>query len=277
MIKKSNSDLVLTFSWGNFTHGVSGHLFECIEYYYILKDHFKVEIVIPEYIKNYELIIRDKYTFSDKEVQDILDNTTIVPSHKGEFLNLLVAKNILFVDGGYTNTKKCRILGQKIYFACGDFTVLDQDDPVLLDYRVYPKIPKNSFNYKKKVLLSKIKKPNKSDNKILIYATENCRDTDYELKNSLKLRKKDLPVLNLFQKFDTYLYTPVQRRFDCSSRFLVECKYLDKKIEFHPEVLKYFNEDLGLYWRWYDIQNNFYSLELKLEDEIVDIIKQIIS
>ena len=273
MIINDNSDILITFSWGNFTHGVSGHLFECIEYYYILKKHFNIKILIPEFIRDYEKILRTKYTFNEDEVRDIIKNTIIISKP-----TLVKTNNIFFVDGSWNNIKRTNILYNKILcFACGDFSILDQDEAtVLLDYRVYSKKPKKSFNYKKKVLLSKLEKPIRENNKTLIYATENCRDTDYDVDNSLKLRKEDLPVLDLFNKFNKYVYTPISRKFDCSPRFLVECRYFDKEIEFHPEVLEYFEEDLGLYWRWNDIQNNFESLELKESDKIIDILSDII-
>jgi len=273
MIIHDNSDILLTFSWGNFTHGVSGHLFECIEYYYILKNHFNVKILIPENIKNYREVIESKYTFTKNEIQNIVDNTIIDIKP-----TLVKTNNIFFVDGSWTNIKRCNILYKEILcFACGDFKILDQDDAtVFLDYRVYPKIPKKSFNYKKKILLSKLKKPRIKDDKTLIYATENCRDTDYDVENSLKLRKEDLPVLDLFDKFQKYIYTPISRKFDCSPRFLVECKYFGKEIEFHSDVLRYFDQDSGLYWRWSDIQNDFESLELTENDKIIDILENIL-
>ena len=273
MIINDNSDLLLTFSWGNFTHGVSGHLFECIEYYYILKNHFRVKILIPEYIKNYEEILRTKYVFDEEEIQDILENTImeIKPT-------LVKTNNIFFVDGSWKNIKNSNILYKKILcFACGDFTILEQDEAIVfLDYRVYSKIPKKSINYKKKILLSKLKKPIRNDNKTLIYATENCRNTNYDVSNSLKLKKEDLPVLDLFNKFNKYIYTPIARKFDCSPRFLVECKYFNKEVELHPKVIEYMHEDSGLYWRWQDIQNNFESLGLKEDDNIIDILFDLI-
>jgi len=271
MIINDNSDILLTFSWGNFTHGVSGHLFECIEYYYILKNHFNVKILIPENIKNYKEIIESKYDFEKDEIRDILSNTifSVKPT-------LVKTNNIFFVDGSWKNIKRSNILYKKILcFACGDFSILEQDEAtVLLDYRVYNKVPPKSFNYKKKLLLKKLKKPVKSENRVLIYATENCRDTDYDTENSLKVKKEDLPILNIFEKFNKYVYTPVSRKFDCSPRFLVECKYFNKEIEFYN--IDYWKEDRGLYYRWKDIEEDFDSLILEEEDEIIDILKSII-
>jgi len=271
MIINDDSDILLTFSWGNFTHGVSGHLFECIEYYYILKNQFNVKILIPENIKNYKETIESKYNFEKDEIRDILENTifSVKPA-------LVKTNNIFFVDGSWKNIKRSNILYKKILcFACGDLSILEQDEStVLLDYRVYDKVPSKSFNYKKKLLLKKLKKPVKSENKVLIYATENCRDTDYDTENSLKVKKEDLPILNIFEKFNKYVYTPVSRKFDCSPRFLVECRYFNKEIEFYN--IDYWKEDRGLYYRWRDIEEDFESLILEENDEIIDILKSII-
>ena len=82
------------------------------------------------------------------------------------------------------------------------------------------------------------------------------------------------PVKNLFEKFSTYVYTPVKRKWDCSPRFIAECKYFNKEVIFHN--IDYWKEDKGLYWRQWDIENNFDSLFLKEDDEIIQILKNII-
>jgi hypothetical protein len=114
------NELLITFSWGNFTHGISGHLFECIDYYLVLKNHFDVKILIPEDIKNLDEIIEDKYNLSNKEKQDLLNNVIY-----GKPV-LLRCENILFVDGNYSNLDNIRILAKKIiFFACGDISILE--------------------------------------------------------------------------------------------------------------------------------------------------------
>ena len=274
MIVNDNSDILLTFSWGNFTHGVSGHLFECIDYYLLLKNHFKVKILIPEKIENIPELIKDKYNLDKNEIKDIFNN--LIEIYKP---TLVKTNNIFFVDGSYKNFSKCNILAKnKISFACGDFTILEQNDThVLLDYRVYDKIPEKSFNYKKKLFLGKYRKNVKKGSKILIYATENCRYTDKELPNQLKLTKKDLPYLGLFDEIDSYFYTPVPRKFDCSSRLIPECKFYNKKIIFDKDVKKYFYKDKGLFFRYLDTKLDFESLFLTYNDEIIDILKEIIN
>ena len=275
MIVNDSSDLLITFTWGNFKHGISGHLFECIEYYFIIKNHFKCKILLPEKIEKYKEIIQDKYNFTNKEIKDILDNTLEISKP-----TLLKTNNVLFVDGSYKNIKKINILAKKIIvFSCGDMTLLDHNNEkiyVLMDKRVYLKKVKNSFNYKKKLLLNYLRKIRNAGNKTLIYGTENCRKTDKNISNQLKLTQKNLPYFNLFENISSYYYTPIERKFDCSPRLLVECKFYDKDIIFDPEVLDYFENDLGLYWRWYDIENDFESLYLKEDDEIINILKELI-
>jgi hypothetical protein len=275
MIVNDNSDILLTFSWGNFTHGVSGHLFECIDYYLFLKKYFKVKILIPENIKNISLIIKDKYDLNLDEYNNLLDNILEIPKP-----TLVKTNNIFFVDGSYQNFSKSNIISKNIItFACGDTTILDHNKEnlyVLLDYRVYSKKPKNSYNYKKKLYFDKYKKEVKKGSKTLIYATENCRLTDKEIFNQLKLTKKDLPYLGLFNEINSYLYTAVPRKFDCSSRLIPECKFYNKKIIFDNEVKKYFFEDKGLFFRYLDTKINFKSLFLKKDDKIIKILKDII-
>ena len=82
------------------------------------------------------------------------------------------------------------------------------------------------------------------------------------------------PVDNLFDKFSTYIYTPVPRKWDCSPRFIAECKYYGKEVIYHN--IDYWDVDLGLYWRKHDIDNEFDSLFLRDADEIIPILQGLI-
>jgi hypothetical protein len=85
--------------------------------------------------------------------------------------------------------------------------------------------------------------------------------------------QEDMPVSNLFEKFGVYLYTPTPKKRDCSPRFITECRFYGKKVEY---LIDYSEEDKGLYWRRFDIENNFDGLFLTNDDEIVDLIKGVI-
>ncbi len=64
-------ELCLSYTWGPIPQGMCGHLFECIEYYYVLKNHFNCCIFIGEEIsKDYiQKTIEDKYTFNSEEIK----------------------------------------------------------------------------------------------------------------------------------------------------------------------------------------------------------------
>jgi hypothetical protein len=291
----SSYDLWLTYSWSNNNHGICGHTYEVIDYFYILKDHFKVGILICEDTDwdTFEKSIRSKYAFTEQEILEYKNNIV--------FLNrprLLKGKNILFTDGGIINTRDLTLLFDNvIYFACGNKEVknnIKNNSWILQDDRVYDPVKCNGVNYKKKILFEKLKSIGVSKDAALVYATKNCRNLDnYEElsqygNNILAItnkenKPKDIqgvtfvipPVAELFEQFTTYVYTPVKRKWDCSPRFIAECKYYGKQVIYHN--IDYWDTDLGLYWRKWDIDNDFKSLFLTSDDEIITIIKRIIN
>ena len=115
-----------------------------------------------------------------------------------------------------------------------------------------------------------------SKNRTLIYATTGPRAIDIRKYPSEEIicvtddkkiegyKYLDIPVDNVFNEFNKYLYTPVSSKFDCSPRFIVECKYFNKEVEYDIDY-----NDIGLETRKYDIENNFESLFLREDDFIV--------
>ena len=75
------------------------------------------------------------------------------------------------------------------------------------------------------------------------------------------------PLPDFFNQFDTYIYTPVHRKFDCSPRLVTECFLQNKKIFMHLDYM-----DIGLETRYNDCVSNLESLNLKEGDPILDII-----
>jgi hypothetical protein len=287
-------DLWLTYSWSNTNHGICGHTFEVVDYYYILKDNFKTGILLAEDInwETFEQSIRSKYSFSEEEIADIKSNTVFANKP-----TLVQGKNILITDGGVINMQSVTLLFDNIfYFACGNKEIKDNDKDnvwVLQDYRVYEPVQRNGIDYKKRILFDKMRTIGPSADQVLVYATKNCRDiTDYStfesygkpvlvitnIENKPKDRKGFTfvtpPVENLFEQFSTYIYTPVKRKWDCSPRFIAECKYYGKEVVFHN--IDYWDEDHGLRVRQWDIENDFDSLYLRSCDDIVNILKGII-
>ena len=152
---------------------------------------------------------------------------------------------------------------------------------LLQDFRVYGnEAPVNTeiIDYKKKVALEIQKQPDlrNSEENYLIYSTVSRELDDKIIKKipyepKLILKKNDL-VDNLFERFQTYIYTPTEHNFDCSSRLLVECKWYNKNVIFW---LKDEDWNKGLYVRVKDLENCFNSLLLKKDDEIIKIINTV--
>lgn len=290
-------DLLLTYSWSSNNHGVCGHTYEVIDYFYILKNNFNVGILLAEDITwdIFESAIRDKYSFTEEEIQLYKDKTI--------FFNrplLLKCNNILFVDGGITSINDKKILCNNIILlACGDKEIKDNVNEkihILQDDRVYDSVKLNGVNYKKKILFDKYKPIGNSKNNMLLYGTKNCRNIPDGLYNKLlkqyqgsfivltneenkrtDLNKRflflSMPVKNLFSQFNTYVYTNVPRKFDCSPRFIAECKFYNKEVIYD---IDYLEEDKGLYWRKYDVENDFESINLTKNDDIISILNNII-
>ena len=287
-------NLWLSYSWSNNNHGICGHTFEVIDYYHILKDNFKTGILLAEDItwNTFEASIRAKYDFTDIEIEDIKANTVFANRP-----TLVKGTNILFTDGGIVNNSDKTLLFDNIfYLACGNKEIKDNNNNkvwILQDDRVYEPVKVNGVDYKKKILFSRLKPITQSKDAVLVYATKNCRDiSNYEelrqygndilVITNEENKPADLngftfvtpPVDNLFEQFTTYVYTPVTRKWDCSPRFIAECKHYGKNVVFHN--IDYWEEDKGLYWRNWDIKNDYDSLDLHYSDDIVNILKGII-
>ena len=149
------------------------------------------------------------------------------------------------------------------------------------------------INYKKRILFNKLKTIGSSKDALLVYATKNCRNLDsyeelfYYGDNILAITNKENkpadidgitfvipPVDNLFESFNKYIYTPVNRKWDCSPRFIAECKWYGKEVIYHN--IDYWDVDHGLRVRQWDIDNDFDSLHLHIDDSIISILKGIL-
>ena len=283
-------DLWLSYSWGNTKQGICGHLFEVIEYYYILKNHFKTKILINEIIpqEDIKILLESKYNFDIVEIEDILNNMVF-----NDNPTVLKGKNILITDGNFKTLKSKFLYFDKIImFPCSDLTYYNLNNVYpLQDDRIYKKHI-NSYNYIKKILFKKFKPLISNNTNLMMYITKNVRElsidelndisskykhynskislvtnVDYEESELLNINILKMPVENLMNKFGTYIYSPIHRKRDCSPRFLVECKFYGKDAIFHN--IDYWEEDLGLKWRVYDIEHNFESLFLDEDDDII--------
>jgi hypothetical protein len=74
-----------------------------------------------------------------------------------------------------------------------------------------------------------------------------------------------------------YIYTPIDRKWDCSPRMIAECKYFGIPVIYDNDIDEdYLKIDTGLMVRKWDIENNFDSLYLDDSDIIIETIRQIL-
>ena len=287
-----NFDLTLTCEV-DARHGISGHIFELIEYFYYFKFWYNIScnIFIPfEFeIQNFEKCLQ-KYDFTDQESKTILNSVTIATKP-----NIILMNTAVFVDGavGYQYSNGLINAKRKILIRCNENHDLARGDVVLQDHRLYGELP-NSIHYVKKILFDKFKKvPACTTNTALIYATTNCRGLNLDFLENLKqkykniddfliisnrnlniptgFRFKKVPVDNIFAQFKTYIYTPISSLVctvtDCSPRFVAECKYFDREVLYDIPYLY-----RGLNVRKFDIDNHFEKLFLTKNDPIINYI-----
>ena len=300
-------DLFITMTWsGDTNHGISGHLYEVIEYYQLLKNYFKTGILICEDL-SWDIIekaIHTKYNLNFNEIENIKKNITFANRPK-----YVTGKNILFVDGGFTRTMLrygVALSFDNIFsFRCSNkdfhYNLPYKNVTLLQDERVYnDQDNKISINYKKKIkfnIFKDIKKP--LTEAALLYITSNCRklcddsiidiiaqykfDKYVILSNDKNYKKRfkpfkniDFPVMpvkNIFERFNTYIYTPTEDNFDCSPRVIAECSFYNKNVLYHDIDDNYLEIDTGLKYRKYDIENDFKGITLQDDDDIIEIIK----
>lgn len=300
IVKTLNYDCTLCTAL-NANHGVSGHLYEVIEYFYYLRFMHNVNtcIVIPYEFSKEEFLkaLKTKYVFTDEEIEIYLNNIII-----NNNIKVLISNTVIFTDGSIFNCPDndiqqmqrtyTVIAKNKIFIRCNNPETLDKADIVLQDTRLYNDC-KNSVHYIKKILFDKLKKPTSNcPNTAMLYLTSNCRylkydelvnlknkynkykfivlsnKADYKIPEGFKLY--EVPCQNMFDKFDTYIYTHLSGTCgnDCSPRFVPECYYFNKKVIFDIDEMY-----PGLKVRVYDIETKgIESLHLTKDDPLINYI-----
>jgi hypothetical protein len=307
MIVKIKTELCISAAWvtdSDWSHGVSGHIYEIIEYFYLLSKKYSITILLGDSSMSetwFKKIIQDKYNFNQGEVENIITNTIFCNKPP----RYVIGNKILFVDGCLVKMQTCgiRLFFDKIYsFKCSKYEQLvnlDAYDVIpLLDYRVYEDVcnddVKSGINYIKKMLIDSYNSIICKDDSAMLYLTRNCRllpveqvmhilnkymdnfnnyiiITDSDIYNNLPATILNPPVDNIFTKFGTYIYTPTTMRWDGSPRFPVECKLHEKKIILEGIDEAYLNHDKGLMYRLQDMQS-LDNINLTQSDAILDII-----
>ena len=72
-----------------------------------------------------------------------------------------------------------------------------------------------------------------------------------------------LPIHNFFDKFQTYIYTPTEKNWDCSSRLIPECKQFNKRLLLTETVKKNIEGNPALKYRVMDYYGTDYDFTTK--------------
>jgi hypothetical protein len=288
-------DIVFTTSF-ECTHGLSGHLYEQIEYHFLsLKNGFKSLILLTDGTKKETLIlaIKNKYDFSDEEI--LLFYDTVIECYRPK---ILIVKNLCVVDGSALFAS-CVVYANNIYLlrcSQSEFTKFSKAKTIkkihlMQDFLVYgDKIDEKNIilvDYVKKILWNRYRKyKDVKTNTGLLYLTTNMRKLSlddiqkimkktkcekymiitnntslYEDIDDAKITVIKGPVNNVFELFDTYIYTSTSKKFDCSPRFIVECAVFGKSVEYFIDY-----DDPGIIARKKHIENNLTYLHLNEDD-----------
>jgi len=299
-------DLIFTTSFF-YTHGVSGHLYELIDYYYICSTNgINCAILLADGVTKdiFQTAITNKYNFDDQELKTILDNT--IECHQPK---IIITNNICIVDGSW-RLLSCTIYANNAFLLrCSedDFTYFSnsksiKNSHIMQDFKLYPErfedLNVHVVNYIKKILWSRYKIPRKVQSLTgLLYLTTNCRALTLDdvkniidkqicanyliVTNNPKLYSsivsetvsvEKAPVTDIFERFDTYIYTPTDLQKDCSPRFIVECAVFGKDVVYEIDYTA-----LGVERRKQDIADDLAKLELTNSDEFVSYVKQTIN
>jgi hypothetical protein len=76
------------------------------------------------------------------------------------------------------------------------------------------------------------------------------------------------PVKDIFEQFDTYIYTATPKRADCSPRFIVECEVFGKDVVYEIDYV-----DPGIECRKRAIEKDVNDLLLTTDDYFVSYAK----
>lgn len=309
MIKISDKyDIVLTFS--RITE-ITGHIFECFDYWIILRTRYNVGILFLDTIPMDKLKLswESKYNISFNEViQDIIYIDS--DRFKKEKIYMFNKKTIVFlVDGDILALERNKIFfvaDKFIGFKCAnqpyEKTSLYKNMIYLQDYRLYTDNHFfKTFNYVKKIPFEYYKECNRQTDKNigLIYMTFNCRkitpnevarchemsgceetilavpDKRPEYNNIQNVKQIVMPIFNLFDSFDTYIYTSFKNPKN-GENFDCSPRLLTESVFYKKRiVISVDYTDIGFNVRFSDAKQCIEKLFLTETDMIFDIIETI--
>lgn len=304
LLDLTSYDVVFTTSF-EAMHGLSGHLYEQIEYHYIsLINGYKSAILLSDGTTLAMLMqaISDKYTFTLEELNLILDNVIEAPQPK-----LIRANNVCIVDGAEEIHNCILYCKNLILLRCSNNTFTNFIDyktinrvHLLQDFLVYPERFEDHnmevVDYVKKILWTKYKQPDTvTTNTALMYLTTNCRALPAEeIQSVIDSRSYDKylivtnnpavykslesdtvsvekgPIPDIFNRFDAYIYTATPKKADCSPRFIVECEVFGKEVDYEIDYI-----DPGIEARKQHMLKDINSLRLDKDDAFIKYLEKL--
>lgn len=311
MLIDKKYDLCIAMTWPpvGMNHGMCGHIFEVVDYYLLLKQKYKCCILIAEDmdIEYFISTVKSKYNITAKEI-DELHNDIILANRP----TVVMGRNILFVDGllkHHLQEYGVKLIFKNIFtFRCSykstHHDLLYKNVRLLQDKRVYDDLDNDmAIDYVKKIYFAKYNTIQcDCSNVAMLYVTNNCRYMSIEQIDNLVsqynferyiiltdiqdiithyetspiVKATPMPVDELFKKFNTYIYTPTTTRFDCSPRFIAECKFYNKQVIYHDIDDDYLKDDTGLKYRRDDIED-INKVTLTSNDDIFNILNNYIN
>jgi hypothetical protein len=297
-------DLVFATSFETM-HGVTGHIFEMIEYCFVcrrnginaamaLLDGTDVNLLIG--------LLTSKYNFNNEEVADLTANIIVFTQPK-----IILANNMCIVDGS-PRFGSCTIYADNVFLLrCydGELDFFSNNKTIkrthlLQDFSMYTEryehLDIEVVDYNKKLLWDRYYTPKSvKTNTAMFYMMNRCKARppdeveSYMVKHSFdyyliitdvpqryqhlasdQVLIEQVPIINLFERFDTYIYTPVTK-VDCSPRFMVECAVFGKDIIYEIEYL-----DPGILARQRGIDAGVDTLLLKDNDPFIEYVNRYI-
>lgn len=240
MIANLKCDILITYipkPSPHYSKTLSGHFFEIFDYYFLLRNYCKVNVWLPE-VRNSDI----------PKIKAIME-TRYIPKFDwddlviGDF-KLIKVPVVLCVDNCYHYMKLYRNMFacKKFYsFACGDAKFFAGSEPeniiLLADSRIYDftKLNCEVIDYVKRVYPG-IKRCKNPANRAFAHITKSCKSISQELLGELTMHEPNIciysdylvhpnvtkePVLDF--NFTKFIYTPIERKFDCSNRLVIEC------------------------------------------------------
>jgi hypothetical protein len=168
---------------------------------------------------------------------------------------------------------------------------------MLEDRRLYSKKQYSvSFNHKRKIYFSIMKKPEKPEDKTLLMLNGYraippeevlgfirneksvlllTKDDQYDELADSRIEVKRVPIENFHEQFNKLIYTPLNRKFDPSPRTIAESALFGKKIQVEDFGQIAECKDGG-YYRIIDITDDIDSLKLENDTQFINLIKGLV-